>query len=174
MSGASYTDTRVFMDVLERLSVVEVSVQCHEANAVHQIQALTATREIDDKHNTNVARLEHRIGQLDALNHSLADQVVGYRRHNESLEQRIKSLENQNQQSATLIQSLFAMISGVRGTLSPPANLPPPGSNCVASANSSPASSLPDFHRRASRRDRRSRRSPPILRHCQRLQPQPF
>ena len=150
--------------MLQRLSALEVSVQCHEANAVQQIEALAATKELDHKHNANFARLEKRIEQLEAHNRSLKDQVeahtkslkdqiVGYRSHNESLEQRVKALESKGQQTARLVLALSSMISDARVAAPSPTlsshssacsslgGLPPHEANYAASAQSNPAHS---------------------------------
>ena len=110
-------DPRFVIDVLARLSTLEGTVKCHDSNATKLIGALTATKNLDDRHNANIAMLQRRIEQLEA---NATAQAESHRSQVESIQQRIQTLEdharrleshaqrieNQAQHSAALVQAI--------------------------------------------------------------------
>ena len=151
-------DPRFVIDVLARLSTLEGTVKCHDSNATKLIGALTATKNLDDRHNANIAMLQRRIEQLEA---NATAQAESHRSQVEPLQQRIQTLEdharrlerhaqrieNQAQHSATLVQTMLRSMTAAGTQVSPPAPdvplaAPPWAYRCdPSSAHSSSASS---------------------------------
>ena len=85
--------------ILERLGTLELMAQCHDANAVQLVDALSSTKRIDQKHDANAARLEQRINRLEV-------QAESHRSHIESLQNRNRTLEEQLERALTRTQTL--------------------------------------------------------------------
>ena len=97
-------DHMIDSSILARLSKLEVIAVCHEANAVHLIDALKSTKAIDDYHKANAAKLEQRIAILEA---SLKAQAESNRKDIECL---LQTIETQRRQTVMLLEQMLIAI----------------------------------------------------------------